>query len=826
MITHHIKSRLPFALLACILTTLAATAPAQAAEAPVKLILSGHLGWEVNLLTKGYFCKTECQRAGASSEPGGFDEPEGVAVAPSGNVYVVDQSNYRVQEFNSNGEFVVMFGKEVNAATKGDVCTASEVNSLTVKCEKGAQGEVAGAFALPHSIVVEPAGTEEDIYVEDVGDWSIDKYKPDGTFVMRIGKEVNETKDNTLGASEAEKNICTAASHDICKGAVQGEPEGSEPDAFYFGSVGGDQLAIGPAPEHLLYVGDHHRIQRIDAAGESRGSFPLPEAIVSPEPGGGIVAIAVNSSTVYLAYGEPAQTVYQLDANTGNELPGSINVPDVRAITAMAVDSDGHIAIVDRSSEERSTGTKLRIAYIYKTSDDSLVSSSVIPVEANVRGISFGEGGNLYAVSEAGEGLSYVLSSVGEFVTGHGVCSPAPEHETSAAFACSLSGEVNPYNIPDTEALFEWGKTCLFGASTPRQSLQTVKAPLPVNAVLEGVRPNESLCFRFAGYDQNAQPPEVLAGEPASLTTESVPPKVLGTPSVSFVTSSSADLSGELNPENTNTTYEFQYAKACNANETCSPIAQIPGMLETPVQESAAYGRLGTTAEISGLQPQSTYRYRLTAANEKGEEAVSESGSSTLPEGTFTTGQAPATAASTGAASAVGATSATISGSVNPDGLPATYSFELGVYEGATTQYGDVFSGPAGTAATATEETLALTGLQPDTTYAYRIAVHSGYIHNSNNTIEGATVLFTTAGVPTVIEVPASLAQLAIPAIAFPKEVATTTTTTPKALTKAQQLANALKTCRKDKQKNKRTGCERVARKKYAPTARKKAEKK
>jgi hypothetical protein len=106
---------------------------------------------------------------------------------------------------------------------------------------------------------------------------------------------------------------------------------------------------------------------------------------------------------------------------------------------------------------------------------------------------------------------------------------------------------------------------------------------------------------------------------------------------------------------------------------------------------------------------------------------------------------------------------------VNPDGLPAGYAFELGVYEGVGTQYGVVFSGSAGSGSVPIEETLPLSGLQPGVTYAYRISVLSGYIPGESHTLQGAPVTFTTAGVPAVLQIPPPLAQLPIPNIAFPK---------------------------------------------------------
>ena len=223
-------------------------------------------------------------------------------------------------------------------------------------------------------------------------------------------------------------------------------------------------------------------------------------------------------------------------------------------------------------------------------------------------------------------------------------------------------------------------------------------------------------------------------------------------------------MSASLNPEHADAHYHFQYEQCNSTGECATP-------LSTPAEESSEYGTIGTTQEITGLQPQTTYRYWLVANNEHEENHKTQGGQATGTEGSFTTGSLPVPQAATGFASAVTATSATIAGIVNPDGQPATYSFELGIYAGPGTQYGVVFSGPAGAEATPVGESLAITGLQPGTTYAYRIEIASGY-----GTQTGAAVLFTTAGLPDVLVSPPSPPLLAVPPIVFPAEAKASTT--------------------------------------------------
>src|SRR6202035_5778414 len=87
---------------------------AASGAAPVKLVMSRHIGWEVDKTTGGKICVVasghECLSRKLSSESGGFGYPSSVATdMRTGNLYVADLANYRVQEFTANGVFIAMF---------------------------------------------------------------------------------------------------------------------------------------------------------------------------------------------------------------------------------------------------------------------------------------------------------------------------------------------------------------------------------------------------------------------------------------------------------------------------------------------------------------------------------------------------------------------------------------------------------------------------------------------------------------------------------------------------------------------------------------------
>ena len=381
-------------------------------------------------------------------------------------------------------------------------------------------------------------------------------------------------------------------------------------------------------------------------------------------------ALAVDEETgdLYLTYNvnsapqHDLNVVREFDAQ-GNEV-GSFQVNPREpgrtiGILALAVDTSGHLAVL--ANEEGAP-----FGALYTTTGNRLLTEFTVPNGAFIlvsrsalKGTVRGRRGYPWEV------LAYTSKPVAELVVSPGSCQAAGG--VSVELTCTLAGEANPEGVAETEALFEWGNHT---HTRPKNTPATGHSTRPDPATLTGLRPNQTFYYRLAGHDQNAKAPEGLQSERAKVATPMVPPRVVGTPSVSYVTASSADLSGEVDPENATTTYEFQYAKACTPGEVCPPIAQAPGMVQTVSLQSTVYGATGITQEITGLQPGTSYRYQLAAVNEHGQTAVSQTGGTVLPEGTFTTGAGPSPQASSGVASGVGTSTATLSGVLTLMGYP------------------------------------------------------------------------------------------------------------------------------------------------------------
>jgi YD repeat-containing protein len=114
----------------------------------------------------------------AGTEAGKFQTPWGVAInKATGNIYVSDVQNNRVQEFSSTGAFIRTFGFAVGKENGGfEICTAG--------CRKGSAGSGSGEFREPAGMAIDPAG---HVWVSDAGNNRVEEFSEKGEYLSQFG---------------------------------------------------------------------------------------------------------------------------------------------------------------------------------------------------------------------------------------------------------------------------------------------------------------------------------------------------------------------------------------------------------------------------------------------------------------------------------------------------------------------------------------------------------------------------------------------------------------------------------------------------------------
>ncbi|HEX5762692.1 MAG TPA: hypothetical protein VFY04_06180 [Solirubrobacterales bacterium] len=208
------------------------------------------------------------------------------------------------------------------------------------------------------------------------------------------------------------------------------------------------------------------------------------------------------------------------------------------------------------------------------------------------------------------------------------------------------------------------------------------------------------------------------------------------------VTQTSATLTGTVDPRGAATEdchFEYILDSVYQANP---PAERFLGAASSPCDPNpgSANDDVPVSASIAGLTPHATYHYRLLIKTSDGENASAEE--------EFIASLRPT--ATTDSATSIAPTTATLHATVNPKGgLGADCSFEYGT----TTSYGS--SAPCvpdpGDANVDTAVSTNIVGLEPKTTYHFRIAIETdGSVKTDEPTVHGQDETFFTTDQPTI----------------------------------------------------------------------------
>ena len=187
-------------------------------------------------------CTTSCQQGEQGSARGELRFAWGIALSPDGNqVYVADYLNRRIQQFTTDGTFVRMWGRDVNATEPG---TEFEICEDTDTCKVGVAGTGPGHFDEPVGISVAPSG---EVYVADRDNNRVEHFSATGAFIRAWGWDVDPAGDTGF-------EICTTS----CK---VGTPGGGDGQFDRPGDVAVDGAGV------VTVISENDSAQRFTAGG-------------------------------------------------------------------------------------------------------------------------------------------------------------------------------------------------------------------------------------------------------------------------------------------------------------------------------------------------------------------------------------------------------------------------------------------------------------------------------------------------------------------------------------------------------------------------------
>ncbi len=515
----------------------------------------------------------------SGDEAGQFIEPQGLAIDQgSGDVYVVDKNNQRVEKWDGTGRFLLAWGWGV-----ADGFTEA-LQTCTSTCFTGTQGVGVGQFDFPDGgDAVDNSNLLGEVYVVDSRNKRVEKFNSAGEFELMFGGEVNETSKG---------DVCLVG--EKCKAGEAGTENGQ----FNIGQRAGDYVAVGAAG--TVYVGDENRVQEFSPEGAYQSQVALPSE-AGKEPGATTGLVVDSTGDLYVISAEFNEGEGFTEGLSGVRKYDSsgklLEVLDAKGgPKAVTLDASDNLYIDD----EGVSGHRI-LEYNASGKEISVLDADA---EGGERGIAFSDvAKQLYVLST--DHVRVVVPSVGPLVESESATSVGRTEAT-------LNATVNPEGQEESssEALtyhFEYGETAAYSASTATEtSTGGSFEDRQLSAQLTGLQPRTTYHFRVVATNAAH---ETIEGPDDTFPT--LPPTSIDSESASDVTSSSATLAAQINPLGSDTKFRFEY-------DTTPYAGSAEHGKKVPLPEGdvgSGESDVAVAEHVQGLEPDTVYHYRVVAVN-------------------------------------------------------------------------------------------------------------------------------------------------------------------------------------------------------------------
>jgi hypothetical protein len=586
---------------------------------------------------------------GADTTAGAFKAPVDLAVdQASGNVYVFDSNpgdeskEGAIDKFNENGKAAAF--SALGGASSIGALSGYRVNGIAVDNSGGA--------------------SQGRIYLSQFGPGTISAFAPSGSPLWEIPHA-------TLGFQPCDVAV-DGAGHLWVAGVeppqvVEYDASGAPPStpiggfSLSHGVGAACRLAIGT--EGSLYLASHERVDKYLANGTFAGTFDPEEVGIGARSvevdqasasghvfsvhnsdfrefeasgtplgafGEGLVgggadgftetsgwAIAYNSALdrVYVANKSLVDPSANVVLSFGALVSGTVPDVTIEAPTAVGVSKATFHGVVNPQGVPNSyhfewkEGSSGSWAGAESSPPQSLPEdSSPHTVEFAATGLSGGKGYRVRLVGTNTELKLRAVSSPETLSTLAASAVPSVEMKATSAIgaeSAQLNAHLDPHEDAGTTYRFQLStdSECKTGFSNrPLHRLGT-EAAKDVSEALSGLLPSQHYCARIIAENSAGATSPTAAVE---FQTKAVPPSEVETAFVAPRLDTSAVLNGRVNPQGATLTYHFEYSKDGGASWL-----SLPPQSDTSGAREAIY----VTEELSGLQPQTSYRYRFLAEN-------------------------------------------------------------------------------------------------------------------------------------------------------------------------------------------------------------------